>query len=101
MVSKDEAEQSVEEFLNKVYGAGSVGSSMLIESGRTTELAIAWSVLFDTVAHKETDDWTLAPVSRVVVVPKDGSPVHFPPTAIPLDDYLAQVAAGQREWLKG
>lgn len=101
MVSKEEAERSVEEFLNKVYGAGSVGTSMLIERDETTELDNAWSVLFDTVAHKETGDWMKAPISRVVVVPKDGSPVHFPPTAMPLGDYLAEVAAGEREWLRG
>lgn len=101
MMTKQEAEWAAEQFLNRIYGAGSIGSSMLIETEQTTEYEFAWSVLFDTVAHKETGDVMQAPMSRVVVVPKDGSPAHFPPTAIPLADYFASIATGEQSWLRG
>ena len=40
----------------------------------------------------------MAAVPSLIMVPGDGSPAHFPPSAIPVDRYLDAVAAGEIGW---
>ncbi|MFI1175629.1 YrhB domain-containing protein [Streptomyces melanogenes] len=51
----------------------------------------AWAVSFDSQEHIDTQDLSLAPFMRVVIVPKDGSRPHFPPSYIPVREYVEQL----------
>ncbi|MEU4351446.1 YrhB domain-containing protein [Streptomyces sp. NPDC023838] len=51
----------------------------------------AWAVAFDSQEHIDTQDPSRAPFMRVVIVPKDGSRPHFPPSHIPVRDYVEQL----------
>jgi len=52
----------------------------------------AWVIRFDSQEHLDTGNPALAPFTRVVIVPKDGSAPDFPPTHLPVHEYLAQLA---------
>jgi hypothetical protein len=37
-------------------------------------------------------------VPNLIMVPGDGSPAHLPPSAVPVDRYLAAIASGEIRW---
>ena len=47
----------------------------------------------------ESGDVNYALVSSVLLEPKDGSPTHYSPTAISVEEYLVDVTSGRSEWL--
>ncbi|MEU1040325.1 YrhB domain-containing protein [Streptomyces sp. NPDC005551] len=58
------------------------------------EFAYGWTVRFDFKEHIETKDPAHAPFTSVVVVPHDGTAVHFAPTFPAVAEYMARRAAG-------
>lgn len=95
MVSEEQAVQAAREFLLRMYGDGP--PTIIIEPEKTIEYDIAWGIRFDSSERRETGDMTRAPLQRVVLVPKDGSSPHFPPTAVPTAEYLEQIRS-RGEW---
>lgn len=95
MVSRDDANRAAERVLAQTYGDGAVGSTHVIEG--LSEVSNAWIVAFD-LADVDTDDPTQLPMVRNIIVPKDGAPAHYPPTAFPILDYLSKVESGEARW---
>jgi hypothetical protein len=93
MVSHEEALRVALEYLQNVYH--DMEYTFVMQPEFTTEYRTVWAVVFDTQEHLDTGDRTKAPLSRVVVVPKDGSPPSFPPTARPVRDYIARLEGEQ------
>ncbi|WP_181785921.1 YrhB domain-containing protein [Streptomyces phytophilus] len=91
--SRDEAQQAALEYLQSAYHGESY--TFVLPAELTEEFSKFWTVGFDTREHLDTGDITKAPLVRVLVVPKDGSTPHFPHTALPLAEYVAQLEAGQ------
>lgn len=58
------------------------------------EFAYGWTVRFDFREHIETGDFTKAPFTSVVVVPRDGTPAHLAPTFPPTETYMMLRAKG-------
>ena len=95
MISEEAAFASAREFLD---GHRETYTPVLLPK-ESLEHAVAWLVRFDSKEHLETGDMRFMPFTRVLVVPKGGTPVHFPPTYLPLEVYLDELAAG--EWPVG
>ncbi|MHA4817748.1 YrhB domain-containing protein [Streptomyces aculeolatus] len=91
--SRDEARRATLEYLHRAYRGEPY--TFVVPEGLTQEFGTVWTVGFDTREHLATGDMTRAPLVRVLVVPKDGSPPHFPHTALPLDEYVARLEAEQ------
>ncbi|MFI1942216.1 YrhB domain-containing protein [Streptomyces purpureus] len=94
MISQNDAFDAARTFL-----AGTEASrtyTIVLQPELSTEHPIAWLVRFDSQEHLDTGDFTKAPFTRLVVVPKNGSAAHFPPSHLPVAEYLDRVARG--EW---
>ncbi|MGW0708762.1 YrhB domain-containing protein [Streptomyces sp. NPDC002643] len=70
--------------------------SVVMLADTAVEYAYGWTVRFDFREHIETGDPAKAPFSSVVVVPRDGTPVHFAPTFPPPETYMMTRAMGLR-----
>ena len=95
MVSRDDANQAAERLLGETYGAQAVGTTHVIEG--LSEVSNAWIVAFD-LADPDTAEITAIPMVRNIIVPKDGAAAHYPPTALPILEYLSQVESGESRW---
>ncbi|WP_103501094.1 YrhB domain-containing protein [Streptomyces sp. SM14] len=93
MVSREDALRIAVDHLHKVYERE--GYAFVAEPALTQEYRSLWAVRFDTQESRDTGDMTKAPFVRVLLVPKDGGRPWFPPTALPLGDYVAQFEASQ------
>jgi hypothetical protein len=71
---------------------------MVIRDEQVMRHAAGWLVPFNTRQYLETEDFAVAAVPNLIMVPGDGSPAHFPPSAVPVDRYLDAVAAGEIGW---
>jgi hypothetical protein len=91
--AKTEALAAGRDFLHQVYGDGPPTIVMLPE--QAVEHSWAWAVVFDSQEHMDTGDFTKAPLSRLIYVPKDGSPVAFMPTAFTSVESAAFLGTGQ------
>jgi hypothetical protein len=79
MVSREEATRIALDHLEKVFQGEKY--TFVMQPELTKEYQTVWSVRFDTKEHIDTGDMTKAPFTRVLLVPKDGSPPWFSPTA--------------------
>ncbi|MFE6287641.1 YrhB domain-containing protein [Streptomyces sp. NPDC057877] len=93
MVTKDQAVSSAERFL-KTAAYPDRADSVVMLPDTAIELGYGWTVRFDFQEHIDTGDMATAPFTSVVVVPHDGTPAHFPPTAYPVDRYMDMRATG-------
>jgi Immunity protein 35 len=99
MVSRQEALAAGEAFLKEMYGIEVVEKGdFFLELELTVEHSNAWTLVFDTREHKETGNPRKAPLSRVIIVPKDGHVPFGAPTATRVKTYLAQVESGEATW---
>ncbi|MFI7276416.1 YrhB domain-containing protein [Streptomyces sp. NPDC049879] len=89
MISHEEALRSAAEFLAKAYRGEGYTFVMLPEL--LQEHRTLWLVPFDTQERIDTGDMTKAPMTRVLVVPKDGTSPLWPPSARPVSDFVAQL----------
>ncbi|MEU1628728.1 hypothetical protein ABZ746_26150 [Streptomyces sp. NPDC020096] len=80
------------EFLEKCYN--DLPSSTSLEVREPVEHPNAWAVAFKLAKDTEPAP-TNPPVQGVVIVPKDGSTVHFSPSALPVAVYLEQMGNGR------
>ncbi|GAA1195813.1 hypothetical protein GCM10009654_61010 [Streptomyces hebeiensis] len=94
MISKNEALVAARSFVTASLGDQQYTIVMLPEE--SYERRLCWVVRFDTQESIDSGDPWKGPLTRVVVVPKDGSDVHYPPSPLPLDRYLDMVERG--EW---
>ncbi|MFC5805759.1 YrhB domain-containing protein [Streptomyces formicae] len=94
MLSQKEAFEAARAFLTQALADRPY--TIVLQPELSQEHPIAWLVRFDSREHLDTGDVTKAPFTRVVVVPKDGSAVHFPPSRLPVADYLDLLMRG--EW---
>jgi immunity protein 35 of polymorphic toxin system len=78
MISYDEAHRSARRFLERI--GYPEGLTLVMVPAETKEHPRAWAVAFDSQEHLDTGDDDLAPFTRMIVVPKDGSEPYFPPT---------------------
>lgn len=68
--------------------------SIVMLPEKAVEFAYGWTVQFDFREHIETGDRAKAPLSSVVVDPRDGTPAHFAPTSPPPETYMMRRATG-------
>ena len=87
----DQARSNALEFLDRLYEGT---YTFVLPEGRTTEHSWAWGVVFDTQEHLDTGDITKAPISRLLYVPQDGSPVGFVPTVFRSEETLVFLETG-------
>ncbi|GGS00141.1 hypothetical protein Snoj_70220 [Streptomyces nojiriensis] len=69
-------------------------STIVLRPELTREHEQAWTVRFGTRESTGAGDPWASPFNTLVIVAKDGSWVDFPPTHLPLDEYLAYVRHG-------
>ncbi|MBZ4019795.1 YrhB domain-containing protein [Streptomyces purpurogeneiscleroticus] len=93
MVTKDEAVLAAEKFLKNVAHWDRADSVVMLPD-TAKNYPYAWTVQFDFQEHIDTGDMAQAPFSGLVVVPHDGSPVHFAPSFPPPEEYLELQATG-------
>lgn len=94
MLTQNDAFAAARTFLADIPSLGQF--TLVVQPELSQEHPIAWLVRFDSQEHLDTGELAQAPFTRVVVVPKDGSGVHFPPTHLPVAEYLDLVMRG--EW---
>ncbi|MGV4982980.1 YrhB domain-containing protein [Streptomyces sp. NRAIS4] len=92
MISRDDAVDSAAALLKRVYPEKA--DSIVLFPEKSVEYPYGWLVSFDFKEHIETQDWLQSPITSVVVVPHDGGKAHFPPSIIPVDDYMSRRASG-------
>lgn len=96
-----EARQRLHEFLIEQFGEELSHPKLgpiAIREEATAEFAVAEVFAVNTVKAIESGNVADGLMSGAIVVPKDGSPVHWAPTAHPVQTYLQQVADGERWW---
>jgi hypothetical protein len=98
MLSHEEAIESAKEFLKKVAYPEKAESVVMLPE-KSVHYPWGWTVCFDFQEHLETGEFTAAPFTSVIVVPHDGTQPHFPPTYLPVTNYMELQASG--EWPHG
>ncbi|MFR9800044.1 YrhB domain-containing protein [Streptomyces sp. MS06] len=100
MMTRDDAVAAAAHFLTgRAYPE--CADSVVMLPDLAEEFPYGWTVRFDFKEHIETGDPAKAPFTSVVVVPHEGEAVHFPPTALPVGDYMNRRATGgwpPKEW---
>lgn len=89
MLSMEEANAATREFLGTVYAAGEF--TIVMQPELSQEYPAAWAIRFTSQEYLDTGNMALAPFTRVVIVPKNGSAPHFPPSHLPVEQYVAQL----------
>jgi hypothetical protein len=100
-VGREEAIDRALAVLRAAYGAelrDVIAGELVICEELAEEHDIAWTVPFNSRRFLEAGEIDYEMVPDLLVVPKDGSPAHFAPSAEPLEEYLATVASGSRSW---
>ncbi|MFD5319777.1 YrhB domain-containing protein [Streptomyces sp. NPDC127098] len=89
MISQDEAMRIALEYLQNVYRNEQY--TFVMQPELTQGYRTVWAVRFDTQEHLDTGDFTKAPMTRVLLVPKDGSTPWWPPSAWSVSEFEAQL----------
>lgn len=92
------------EFLKRHFGpelAHQELGPIVVREETTREYANAFGFSVNTRRFVETGDVADGLMSGAIVVPKDGSPVHWAPTHVPVATYLDVVARGETWWSTG
>lgn len=89
MMAREEAMRVALEHLEKAYEAEEY--TFVMQPELTKEYREVWAVRFDTQEHLETGDMTRAPLTRMLLVPKDGSPPWFRPSSWSMEEFRVQL----------
>ncbi|MFH8802478.1 YrhB domain-containing protein [Streptomyces sp. NPDC017936] len=100
MLTKEEAVSAGSHFLRTLAYPDRADSVVMLPDA-AVEFPFGWAVRFDFREHLETGDPTAAPFTSVVVVPHSGADAHFPPTHLPVADYMDLCATGDWPSRKG
>ncbi|GAB2722477.1 YrhB domain-containing protein [Kitasatospora kifunensis] len=93
MLSRSEAHDRAKEFLDQHYVNDPM--TIVLQPELTAEHDWAWAVRFDSQEHLDTGDIFKAPFNRLLIVPKDGSPVHLAPTGFTMDQTAHYLGTGE------
>ena len=75
------------------------GDDVVLLEERVAEYDSAWLVPFNSRAYITTGDPVEFLLPGACLVPKDEAVhPHFPPTHLPVDEYLEKVRAGEMSW---
>ena len=75
------------------------GGSLVVLEEQITEYNVAWLVPFNSRAYLVTGDPVEFVLPGACVVPKDAAvQAHFPPTYLPVEEYLEKVSSGDMTW---
>ncbi|MFD7548200.1 YrhB domain-containing protein [Streptomyces sp. NPDC059816] len=99
MLSKEEALQAARQFLEAAYADDSSGWTIVVLPDGSYRYHAGWAVRFDSQEALDSGQPWVGPMMKILLVPDDGSEPEFPPTNIPVPDYLEKLAAG--EWPAG
>ncbi|MFI6038624.1 serine protease [Streptomyces sp. NPDC051315] len=100
MVTKDQAVSAGAHFL-KTSAYPEQADSVVMLPDTAIEFPYGWTVRFDFKEHIETGNPAAAPFTSVIVVPHSGAAAHFPPSHLPVADYMELCAAGNWPPKKG
>lgn len=100
-ITAAEARSRVDEFVQRHFGPDpahpKLGPVDVLED-RTTEYDNAFGFAVNTRRFIESDDLRDGLMSGAIIVPKDGTPVHWAPTFLPVGEYLDKVTSGEWFW---
>ncbi|MFI9061373.1 YrhB domain-containing protein [Streptomyces sp. NPDC053429] len=68
--------------------------TLVVQPELSEEHELAWIIRIDTQESIDAGDPWVGPMAKMVLVPKDGAAVRFPPTHLPLEEYFAYVRHG-------
>ncbi|MEQ0562291.1 YrhB domain-containing protein [Amycolatopsis sp. NEAU-NG30] len=101
-VSRADAVERTRAILRGCYGEALNDDELgkiVVQEDLIEEYPTAWVVPFASEYFVQSGDINYALIPNMVLVPKDGSAAHYPPSAIPVEQYLADVASGRTKWL--
>lgn len=100
-ITVTEARSRVDEFVQRHLGSPpahpKLGPIVVLED-RTTEYDNAFKFAINTRKFVESDDLRDSLMNGAIIVPKDGTPVHWAPTLLPVAEYLDRVESGEWWW---
>lgn len=103
LVTRSEALAAAEELLQGEFGhemRTERGDQVVVLEDDVTEYEAAWLVPFNSRAYVETGNPVKFLMPGACLVPKDDAvDPHFPPTALPVTEYLDKVRSGEMNWL--
>jgi Immunity protein 35 len=101
-VTKAEAIMTVQDLLISEFGESlktRSGDQVLLIRDNVSEYDDAWLVPFNTRTYLDGGPPPTGLLPSAVLVPKDRRvPPHYPPTALPVAEYLAKVRDGEMHW---
>lgn len=103
-VDSAEARCRLDKFLKRQFGENMSHSQLgpiAIREECTTEDDIMYFFFVNTVKAIESGRTRDGLLSGGIIVPKDGSPVHWAPTFPPVEKYLEEVRSGESWWSQG
>lgn len=92
MLTLNEAVEAAKPYLAKAFAYEPW--TIVLQPELSEELDLAWAIRFDTQESIDAGDHWVGPLTKVVLVPKDGAAVQFPPSHLPMDEFLAHVRHG-------
>jgi len=100
-ITSAEARDRLDDFLQRHFGPDVEHPKLgpiAVREDRTREYTNAYGFSVNTTRFIESGDVRDGLMSGAIIVPKDGSPVHWAPTFLSTSQYLEEVAAGERWW---
>ncbi|MGW5678561.1 hypothetical protein ACWEV4_26400 [Streptomyces sp. NPDC003860] len=87
MLSKDQALEAAKRFLDEAYANNPDGWVMVVVAEKSYPYCDGWIAFFDTQEAIDSGNPWAGPISKVLVVPGDGSLPYFPPTHATADEF--------------
>lgn len=101
-VTRAEAIMAVQDLLISEFGEGLKThgrDQVVLLRENVTEFEDAWLVPFNTRRYLEGGSPPTGLLPSAALVPKDNRiPPHYPPTALPVENYLAKARSGEMPW---
>ncbi|AZM89267.1 YrhB domain-containing protein [Streptomyces sp. W1SF4] len=92
MLTLNEAVEAARPYAERAYSDGPW--TLVMQPELSEEHELAWIIRIDAQESIDSGNRWAGPLTKVVIVPKDGAEVHFPPSHMPVADYLAFVRHG-------
>ncbi|MCX5378240.1 YrhB domain-containing protein [Streptomyces sp. NBC_00091] len=92
MLTLNEAVEAARPYLEQAFSYGPW--TLVLQPELSEEHELAWIIRIDSQESIDAGDPWVGPMEKMVLVPKDGAAVRFPPTHLPLDEYFAYVRHG-------
>ncbi|MFD8935074.1 YrhB domain-containing protein [Streptomyces sp. NPDC059578] len=94
MLTKEEAVRAARHYLDGLYAHGSDGWTIVVLPEESYAYVAGWVVRYDSQEALDSGQPWMGPMTKLVIVPGDGSEPYQPPTSTTAEQFDAFLKSG-------